>query len=68
MSRSRTEQRIGMDVEVRIRLLEADMDHYEHAGEAINRRLDKMMGILTGVLVALTTSSILLAVNLLVSQ
>jgi hypothetical protein len=59
-----------MDVESRLRLLEGDMDRLEEkvdAGfSALDKRFDKVQALITTVLVALVTASILLAVNVVV--
>lgn len=66
---SRTDERKGFQVPVRVQLLEGDMDaHEDHvSAELANFRakLDRFQGILIGILVTLTTASVLLALNLI---
>lgn len=60
---SRSADRIGFDIPGRLTLLERDADIAEARYKELDERLDGIQKSINGVLVALTTSSILLAVN-----
>jgi hypothetical protein len=66
----RIADRTGMDPETRLRLLEGDMDSLERKVDegfaALDKRFDKVQALITTVLVALVTASILLAINVVV--
>lgn len=73
----RAESRNSFASDIRIRLLEDDADRADlkframeqenkERDELMDTRLGKITGILTGILVALTTASILLAINVIV--
>lgn len=72
---SRAEQREGFDVEVRIRLLETDVDSIFGAIRDVQtelvdiekkqqERYDKIMGRINAILVAFTTTAGMLAANI----
>lgn len=66
---SRVEARQGADVPTRLRLLETDADSLESdvssLEQMLNRRLGRQTAVLMGILISVTTASILLALNLL---
>lgn len=62
----RTEERRSFDQAVRVSLLEGDMDHFEDGFTAFRSELDAIRKILIGILVSVTTASLLLAVNVIV--
>ncbi len=64
---SRTDQRRGFTVETRIALVEADADEHDEAVAAVNAKLDRFQGILVGILITLTTASVLMALNLVLN-
>lgn len=66
MSDSRTAARNGMPDTIRIRLLESDMDTSDENMRGIRDDLAGVKKILVGILVSVTTASILLVVNVLV--
>lgn len=62
--RARSEKRHGFEAAERIRLLEDDMDTAEAVQSRIEGKVDRMTGILTGVLVTLATSTVMLGLNI----
>lgn len=62
---SRNEARMGFDDPSRIRLLEGDMDKNEEVVKEINQRLARNNQLLVGILISVTTASILMLVNIL---
>lgn len=50
--------------DVRIRLLESDMDDLEDMAERLESAIDGVRRVLVGILVSVTTASLLLALNL----
>lgn len=62
---SRTENRAGFDEAGRIRLLEGDMDSNDSVVKEINNRLARNNQLLVGILISVTTASILMLVNIL---
>lgn len=62
---SRSEQRAGMSVPTRVRLVESDLDTLEEGQERLVAALDGIRKVLIGVLVSITTASCLLALNVL---
>ena len=65
MSQSRHEARKDFDVPGRLRLLEGDMDSHEETLKDIREGLRRNNQLLVGILVSVTTASILLVVNVL---
>lgn len=63
---SRPDQRRGWELPIRLELAERDLDEHETTFAALEARLSKIMAVCVSILVALVTSSILLAVNLAV--
>lgn len=61
----RANERAGFTDKVRLRLLESDADDHDSAIDAIMHRQDQIFGRLNGVLISVTTSVLLLALNLL---
>ena len=53
---------------VRLRLVEDDIDEIEGGMAALNDRLGKILWAVVGVLISVTTSAILLAINLGVAK
>lgn len=67
MSAARADERGGFEDAVRIRLLETDMDEVETDVNGIKTRIDKLTWAIVGAALTLTTSSVLLAINLAVT-
>ncbi|RTL08434.1 MAG: hypothetical protein EKK62_07700 [Acidimicrobiia bacterium] len=65
---SRAEERKGFDTDVRVRLLESDLDDNETAIDALRKEIAATRQVLTGILVAVTVASIMLAINLVVAR
>jgi hypothetical protein len=72
---SRQEARKDFDERTRLRLIEGDLDHVDEAFDRFarkfekqlddtNDRLGKIMWALVGLLISVTTASILIAINL----
>lgn len=61
---SRATARAGFTDKVRLRLVEDDLDDHELLMQQVNERLSRILWAVVGVLVSVTTSAILLAVNL----
>ena len=61
---TRTEQRKRWTPDVRIELLESDADRGDANFAELERKLGKIMAVCVSILVALVTSSVLLALNL----
>lgn len=61
---SRAAARAGFTDKVRLRLLEDDADEHESTMAQVNDRLSKILWAVVGVLISVTTSAILLAINL----
>lgn len=55
------------DVTTRLYLLEGDIDDMEAAMRVMDERLATHTKLLTGILIAVTTASIMLAINVLVA-
>lgn len=64
----RATDRAGFSDVVRLRLLEDDVDAHEDAMRGVNERLSKILWAVVGVLISVSTSAILLALNLGVSR
>lgn len=62
----RTESRTGFDLPGRVRLLEGDMDKNDEVVSEINQRLARNNQLLVGILISVTTASLLMLVNILV--
>lgn len=65
MTVSRHESRKGFDTDGRLRLLEGDMDTHEETLKEINAGLRRNNQLLVGILISVTTASILLVINVL---
>lgn len=65
---SRVADRVEFTDKVRLRLLEKDQDDLETGLVAVNERLGKILWAVVGVLISVTTSALLLAINLGVSR
>ena len=63
---SRTAQRHGMTQPTRLSLVESDLDQFEEGMTKLEERLASMQKVLVGILISVTTASILLAVNVIV--
>ncbi len=61
---SRATARAAFTEEVRLRLVEDDLDEHETLMAAVTERLSKILWAVVGVLISVTTSAILLAINL----
>ena len=60
----RREDREDFDIPTRVGLLEVDMDNYELSQDRIFTELRRLRTILMSLLIAITTSTVLLAVNI----
>jgi hypothetical protein len=67
VSRSRSSERATFTHEVRVQLLEGDMDEHENEMGGLRRELAATRQVLTGILIALTTASLMLAINLVMN-
>lgn len=65
MASSRHDARKDFDVPGRLRLLEGDMDIHEETLKEINAGLRRNNQLLVGILISVTTASILLVINVL---
>lgn len=65
---SRVIERAKFTHPVRLQLLEKDQDDLETALETVNDRLGKILWAVVGVLISVSTSAILLALNLGVTR
>ena len=63
---SRTSERRDFDLPGRMRLVETDLDTLEEGQAKLVAALDGIRKVLIGVLVSVTTASVLLAVNVMV--
>lgn len=61
---TRATARAGFTDKVRLRLVEDDLDDHEMLVQQIGERLSKILWAVVGVLISVTTSAILLALNL----
>lgn len=61
----RTEARAAFEERVRIALLETDMDEVDESVFAVKGRIDKLTWTIGGAAITLATSSVLLAINLI---
>ena len=70
--RTRTAEREGFEVPVRVRLIESDLDQldftFSQALKDTQRELASMRKALVGILVSVTTASVMLAINILASR
>lgn len=64
---ARSEARARFDHETRLSLVEQDADELETGIAAVAERLSKILWALVGLLITVTTSSIFLALNLVVN-
>ncbi|MFV0496082.1 hypothetical protein [Mycobacterium sp.] len=62
----RTEDREGFDAAVRLRLVEQDLDRHEAEFARLVAEMAGLRRVLTGILITLATSTVLLAVNVVV--
>lgn len=62
---TRTQERKDFDSDVRTALLESDMDKDDREKRQIRDELKSMSKVLTGILVAVATAAIMLAVNVI---
>lgn len=62
----RTSERREFDMPGRMRLVESDLDTLEEGQKELVAALDGIRKVLIGVLVSVTTASVLLAVNVMV--
>lgn len=65
---SRSEQRKAFDVAVRVQLIEAELDEYDGALDKLRSEIAATRQVLTGILIAVTVASVMLAINLVVAQ
>jgi hypothetical protein len=65
---SRSTERSKFDPDVRIQLLERDVDDLELAVSKVNDRLGKILAVCVSLLVSVSTACVLLALNLTVSR
>jgi hypothetical protein len=63
---TRSADREGFDLPGRVRLIEGDLDKSDEFFGALRDEIHAVRAILTGVLIAVTTTAIMLAVNLVV--
>lgn len=61
---TRATARAQFTEKVRLRLVEDDLDEHDAVMAAIGDRLSKILWAVVGVLISVTTSAILLAINL----
>ena len=61
---SRVEARKDFDERTRLRLVEGDLDTIDTELHVTNDRLNKILWALVGLLISVTTASILLAINI----
>lgn len=70
--RTRFEERKDLNADVRIRLVEGDLDEVENQvstlQEAMTKGLNRNNQLLLGILVSVTTAAILMALNLVVAS
>lgn len=64
----RTEERRGLEAEVRFLLAERDLDDHATDIHDLGERLGKILWALVGILISTSTAAILLAMNLLVNR
>lgn len=62
---ARQESRASFDQPTRLRLLEGDMDSNDEVVKEINNRLARNNQLLVGILISVTTASILMLINVL---
>lgn len=63
----RTEQRRDFGPDDRIRLAEIDLDRFDAKFRALERRFETMLKVGIGILVSVTTGSVLIALNLIIT-
>ena len=62
---ARSNEREGFDVPTRLRLIEGDLDNHDNVIKTFTQKMDKNNQLLVGILVAVTTASILLVINII---
>jgi len=67
-SPSRRQRRASFELSERVLLLEDDMDMSDGSLNSIEGKVDRLTGLITGVLITLATSTILLGLNLTISR
>lgn len=65
---SRSAARTAFPPDVRVQLAEDDLDDLESEMQKVNDRLGKILGVCVSILVAVTTSCVMLAINLAVQK
>jgi hypothetical protein len=64
----RTEERRGMETDVRFLMAERDLDDHSKTITALDERLGKILWALGGILISTSTAALLLALNLVVGR
>lgn len=64
---ARSQARSQFEQSVRLQLVEGDIDELEHGVQVVAERLSKILWTLVGLLITISTSSIFLALNLVVN-
>lgn len=64
---TRASDRAGFAEDVRIRLLESDMDQKDDQYEELRNEIKGLQRVMVGMLISLATASILLALNIVLS-
>lgn len=64
--RIRSERRKGLPQTTRITLVEDDLDTIDDGMNGLNEKLGKIMWAMVGMLISISTASVLLVLNLLV--
>ena len=65
---SRTEQRSSFDLGVRVQLIEAELDENDGHLDRLRSEIAATRQVLTGILIAVTVASVMLAINLVVAR
>lgn len=68
MNTPRTQARYGFEIPVRVTLVENDLDEVDKQHDRLSDEIASVKKVLVGILVSLTTSAVLLAINLVVSR
>ena len=66
--RSRRDRRGSLPDTVRLTLVEDDLDTLNEGLDALNEKLGKIMWAMVGILISVTTASVLLVLNLAVNR
>lgn len=66
--RSRTDERGDFDIPIRVALVETDLDVFEAHQDRLIEEVVSVKRILIGMLVSITTASVLLAINVASGQ